>query len=185
MRAATRRSWTPTLRADVVVLGQVPRARVEVRPFAGGSTSWIIARREHGVVARIKTQPHDGDVGAYIEAVPDRRRRVDAEALRVLMEQATGETATMWGPSIVGFGTMPYTNTSGTNDWFVVGFSARKAALTIYGVHDGYAEPDPLLDELGLRSTGKGCLYIKRLADVDQQVLTQLITNAWNARPGA
>ena len=136
------------------------------------------------MVARIKTQPHDGDVDAYIEAVPDGRRRVDAEGLRVLMEQSTGATATMWGPSIVGFGTRPYTNTSGTNDWFVVGFSARKAALTIYGVHDRYGEPDPLFEELGPHSTGKGCLYIKRLADVDQQVLTELVTKAWNAQPG-
>jgi hypothetical protein len=136
-------------------------------------------------VARIKTQPHGGDVDAYIESVPEGHRRVDAEALRALMEQATGATATMWGPSIVGFGTMPYTNTSGTNDWFVVGFSARKAALTIYGVHDGYAESDPLLKELGPHSTGKGCLYIKRLAAVDRQVLTQLITKVWNAQAAA
>ena len=89
----------------------------------------------------------------------------------------------MWGPSMVGFGTRAYTNTSGANDWFVVGFSARKAALTIYGVHDGYADPDPLLDELGPHSTGKGCLYVKRLDDIDQQVLTQLITKAWSAPP--
>jgi len=136
-------------------------------------------------VASFKTRPHDGDVDAYLAAVPDERRRVDAQALRVLMEHATGAAPVMWGPSIVGFGSMPYTNTSGTNDWFVVGFSPRKAALTIYGVHDGYAEPEPLLQELGPHSTGKGCLYVKRLADIDQQVLTQLITKAWSARPGA
>jgi hypothetical protein len=134
-----------------------------------------------GVVASIKTQPHDGDVDAYLEAVADERRRVDARALRVLMEQITGATATMWGPSIVGFGSTPYTNTSGTNDWFVVGFSARKAALTIYGIHNGYADPDPLLDDLGPHSTGKSCLYVKRLADIDERVLIQLITKAWSA----
>jgi len=136
-------------------------------------------------VASFKTRPHDGDVDAYLAAVSDERRRGDAQALCVLMEHATGAPPVMWGPSIVGFGSMPYTNTSGTNDWFVVGFSPRKAALTIYGVHDGYAAPDPLLQELGPHSTGKGCLYVKRLADIDQQVLTQLITKAWSARSGA
>jgi hypothetical protein len=130
-------------------------------------------------MALIKTQPHNGDVDAYLEAVADERRRVDAQALRMLMEEVTGATATMWGPSIVGFGSMPYTNTSGTNDWFVVGFSARKAALTMYGIHNVYADPDPLLDELGPHSTGKSCLYVKRLDDIDERVLIQLITKAW------
>jgi hypothetical protein len=88
----------------------------------------------------------------------------------------------MWGSSIVGFDSMPSTDTAGTNDWFVVGFSARKAALTIYGIHDGDADPGTLLEELGPHSTGKGCVYVKRLADVDQAVLTQLITKAWSAR---
>ena len=134
------------------------------------------------MVASIKTRPHDGDVDSYLEAVPHSRRRADAQALRVLMEQVTGTAATMWGPSIVGFGSMPYTNTSGTNDWFVVGFSARTAALTIYGIYDGYADADPLLEELGPHSTGKGCLYVKRIADIDQQVLTQLIKKAWSAK---
>jgi hypothetical protein len=97
------------------------------------------------------------------------------------MERVTGATATMWGPSIVGFGAKPYTNTMGTNDWFVVGFSARKAALTIYGVHNGYAAADPLLEQLGPHSTGKSCLYVKRLADIDQHVLTQLIARAWSS----
>lgn len=91
----------------------------------------------------------------------------------------------MWGPSIVGFGSMAYTNTSGTNDWFVVGFSARTAALTIYGIHNGCADPDPLLGELGPHSTGKGCLYVKRLTDIDQGILTQLITRTWSAQQHA
>jgi hypothetical protein len=85
----------------------------------------------------------------------------------------------MWGQSMVGFGNRPYTNTTGTNDWFVVGFSPRKTALTLYGIHDGYGPADPLLDDLGPHTVGKGCLYIKRLADVDEQVLEQLIGNAW------
>ena len=100
--------------------------------------------------------------------------------MREIMERVTGARAEMWGASIVGFGHQEYTNTTGTNDWFVVGFSPRKAALTIYGVHDGYAaEPDPRLEELGPHTTGKGCLYIKRLDEVDQAVLESLIESAW------
>lgn len=131
-------------------------------------------------MATIKTRPNDGNVDAFLESVPDPRRRADAQALRALMERTTGATATMWGTSMVGFGTQPYTNSMGTNDWFVVGFSPRRAATTIYGVHDGYGPPDPLLDRLGPHTTGKGCLYIKRLSEVDQDVLTGLIRTAWD-----
>jgi hypothetical protein len=87
----------------------------------------------------------------------------------------------MWGPSIVGFGSQPYTNTSGTNDWFVVGFSPRKNAITLYGIYDGYGPADPLLDERGPHTTGKGCLYIKRLSDVNERVLERMVRQAWNA----
>lgn len=135
-------------------------------------------------MATIKTQANDGDVDAFLDTVPD-NRRADARVLRTLMEDVTGAPATMWGTSIVGFGSAPYTNSSGTNDWFVVGFSPRKAALTIYGVHDEYAGADADLSELGPHSTGKGCLYIKRLGDVDEHVLARLIRTAWERpRPG-
>jgi len=102
--------------------------------------------------------------------------------MRSLFERVTGEPAVMWGPSIVGFGSHPYTNTSGTNDWFVVGFSPRKTALTIYGIFDGYAPaPDPLIDALGPVTTGKSCVYIKRLDQVDHVVLEQLVRKAWSS----
>ena len=102
------------------------------------------------------------------------------------MHKVTGEPAKMWGPSMVGFGTQRYTNTTGTNDWFVVGFSPRKQAMTVYGVYDGYGPVDPLFDALGPHTTGKGCLYVKRLGDIDESVLQQLIRNAWErARPSA
>lgn len=132
-------------------------------------------------MGKIQTRPTDEDVTTFLESVPDERRRADAFAMRALLERVTGDRATMWGPSIVGFGTVSYTNTTGTNEWFVVGFSPRKQALTIYGIHDGYAAPDPLLDDLGPHSTGKGCLYVKRLDQVDQQVLEQLVRNAWRS----
>ncbi len=129
-------------------------------------------------MATIKTQPTGADVDAFLDSIDDERRRADGHALRTMMEEISGAPAAMWGPSIIGFGTQPYTNTTGTNDWFVVGFSPRKRAITVYGVHDGYGPPDPLLDELGPHSTGKGCLYVKRLSDIDQRVLRRLISNA-------
>jgi hypothetical protein len=130
-------------------------------------------------VARIKTRPTGDDVTAFLDSVPSERRRAEGHAMRSLLEGITGEPAVMWGPSIVGFGCRPYTNTTGTNEWFVVGFSPRKSALTLYGVHDGYAAPDPLLDALGPHTTGKGCLYLKRLDEVDEQVLARLVRKAW------
>ena len=112
--------------------------------------------------------------------MPDERRRSDGHALRALIQRVTGAPAVMWGPSIVGFGSQPFTNTAGTNDWFVVGFSPRKNASTIYGVYDGYGPADPLLDELGPHTTGKGCLYIKRLSDVNEDVLERMVRQAWS-----
>ena len=100
-----------------------------------------------------------------------------------MFERVTGEQAAMWGPSMVGFGSQPYTNTLGTNDWFIVGFSPRKASLTIYGIHNGYEAPDPLLDELGPHTTGKSCVYVKRLDRIDQTVLETLVLAVLAAGP--
>ena len=136
-------------------------------------------------MATIKTHQTGEDVTAFLDAVPAGRRRAEGHALRSLFERVTGERAAMWGPSIVGFGSEPYTNTMGTHDWFVVGFSPRKAALTIYGIHDGYAAPDPLLAKLGPHTTGKSCVYVKRLDQIDQGVLEALIRTAWEPAPGA
>jgi hypothetical protein len=130
-------------------------------------------------MATLKTRASAADVSAFLDAVPDARRREDAKALRALMERVTGAPATMWGPSMVGFGTQRYTNSTGTHDWFVVGFSPRKTALTIYGIHDGDGDADPLFDELGLHTTGKACVYVKRLGDVDTRVLERLVGAAW------
>lgn len=131
-------------------------------------------------VATPKTRATSADVTAFLDAVPDARRRADGHALRALFERVTGAPATMWGSTMVGFGSLPYTNTTGTHEWFVVGFSPRKPALTIYGVHDGYGPADPLLAELGPHTTGKSCLYVKRLGDVDDAVLERLVRAAWD-----
>lgn len=135
-------------------------------------------------MAEIQTRRTGEDVTAFLDAVIDEQRRTEGHAMRLLLERVPGEPAAMWGPSIVGSGEMTYTNTTGTHEWFVVGFSPRKNALTLYGIHNGYAAPDPLLEALGPHSTGKGCLYLERLDQVDQGGLEQLVATAWR-RPRA
>ena len=130
-------------------------------------------------MAEIKTRPTGEAVTAFIESIPDERRRAESAAMRDLMERVSGAPAEMWGPSIVGFGRREYTNTSGTSDMLVVGFAPRKAALTLYGVYDDYGPAEPLFAELGPHTTGKGCLYLKRLDVVDADVLESLIRRAW------
>lgn len=130
-------------------------------------------------MAKISTREHDGDVDALLQSVPDERRRGDALAALALFERVTGVKAKMWGASMVGFGSQPYTNTTGTNDWPVVAFSPRKAALTIYGIYDGYGPEEPLFADLGPHTTGEGCVYIKRLDDIDTSVLDELVAGAW------
>jgi hypothetical protein len=95
-----------------------------------------------------------------------------------MMQSVTGEKPKMWGPSIIGFGSYHYTYESGREgDMPVVGFSPRKAATVVYGAI-GFGEADGLLATLGKHTTGKGCLYIKKLADVDAKVLETLVTKA-------
>lgn len=95
------------------------------------------------------------------------------------MREVTGAEPVMWGTSMVGFGRQPYTTADGKQrEWFAVGLAARKAALTLYGLTSNGSNED-LLERLGAHTTGKGCLYVKRLDDVDQRVLRELITRAW------
>lgn len=122
-----------------------------------------------------KTSPSDASVEAFLDAVPDPARREDARAVAAMMAKATGEPGVMWGPSIVGFGKVHMKYESGRElDWFLVGLSPRKAHLVVY-VMPGFAEYDALRDKLGGHSTGKSCLYIKRLSGVDPKVLERLI----------
>jgi hypothetical protein len=122
-----------------------------------------------------KTKKNDGDVRAFLNAVPDERKRQDALELLALMEEVTGEEATMWGDSIVGFGSYHYVYARGREgDWPLTGFSPRKQALTVY-ITSGFDEYEDLLGRLGKYTTGKACLYIKRLSDVDQDALKLLV----------
>lgn len=125
-------------------------------------------------MAELKTQKNDASVTDFLNGV-DEKRREDCFALVELMEEVTGAAAQMWGTSIVGFGSYHYKYASGKEgDWMLVGFSPRKQNLTLY-IMSGFEEYDGLLAKLGKHSTGKSCLYIKRLADVDMDVLRQLV----------
>ena len=120
--------------------------------------------------------PTPADVDAFIDAVPNQHRRSDVRELCELMRSVTDEPPVMWGPSIVGFGSYHYRYESGrTGDAPLAGFSPRKANLVVYlvgGFEDRYPR---LLDKLGPHKTGKACLYLKRLGDVDLDVLRQLV----------
>ena len=125
-----------------------------------------------------KTRPTKSSVGAYVAALTDPTRRSDAKVLVQLMQRASGEKPKMWGPSIVGFGSYHYKYESGREgDMPLIGFSPRKAASVLYGML-GSSGAEGLLGELGKHTTGKGCLYIKKLADVNTAVLERLIKHA-------
>lgn len=129
--------------------------------------------------AEIKTRPTGVAVDDFLEAVADPQRRADGKALREMFERLTGEPATMWGPSIVGFGTCHYKYDSGREgDMPRIGFSPRKASLVLYVVF-GFPPFDEIMARLGKHTTSKSCLYIKKLADVDMTVLEELIQASW------
>ena len=128
-----------------------------------------------------KTKPTTLSVAEFVDGIPDQTRRADAKALVKLMQGASGEKPKMWGPSIIGFGSYHYKYESGREgDMPLVAFSPRKAATVLYV--GGLSESAGLLAKLGKHTTGKGCLYIKKLADVDPQVLQTLIVQSVAAR---
>lgn len=129
-------------------------------------------------MAEIKTQPTKVSVTDFINSIDDREKRSDARKVAAMMRRATGKRARMWGTSIVGFGTYHYKYASGREgDFFLTGFSPRKQALTVY-IMAGFSRFDRLMKKLGKHKKGKSCLYVKRLADVDQGVLEQLINES-------
>ena len=131
-------------------------------------------------MAELKTKLNDGDVNAFLEALQDEKRKADSFKTLKLMTEVSGENAKMWGDSLIGFGSYPYVYSSGrTIEWPLVGFSPRKQALTLY-IMTGFKHYDDLLGKLGKYKTGKACLYIKKLEDVDEDVLKELISSSIN-----
>ena len=129
-------------------------------------------------MADLKTKPNEASVEAFLNGVEDERKREDSVAILELMLEVTGAEAQMWGSSIIGFGSYHYTYASGREgDWFQVGFAPRKQNLTLY-IMSGFDAYDDLLGKLGKHKTGKSCLYIKRLADVDLDTLRELVVQS-------
>jgi hypothetical protein len=126
-------------------------------------------------MAELKTQPTDRDVIAFLNGIPDEMKRRDSFTIMELMQQVTQSKPVMWGDAIIGFGSYHYCYESGREgDWFLTGFSPRKQNLTLY-IMSGFDQYDPLLARLGKHSTGKSCLYIKRLEDINLPALEELV----------
>jgi hypothetical protein len=127
-------------------------------------------------MAEPKTRPTKESVDKFIAKVAGEERREDCASLVKIMKQATKAEAVMWGPSIVGFGTYQYVGSNGRPmDWPLIAFSPRKSDLTLY-VSAGREQYAKLLAKLGKHKTRGGCLYLKRLSDVDLAVLKELVT---------
>jgi len=134
-------------------------------------------------MAENKTKTTTVDPHAFLAAVENPQRRADGQALATIMTRISGEPPVMWGPSIVGFGLHRYKYDSGREGEICsIGFSPRKAALVLYLSCD-LDSSQALLDRLGKHERGRGCLYVKKLADVDAEILEEMIAAAWAARP--
>ena len=126
-------------------------------------------------MAELKTKPTNASVEKFFQQIPDETRREDCRQVARIMEEITGKKPVMWGPSIVGFGAYHYKYASGhEGDWPIAAFSPRKQDLTLY-IMPGFAEYSDLMEKLGKHSTGKSCLYIKRLSDIHVPTLKKLI----------
>jgi len=129
-------------------------------------------------MAELKTKENDQSVEAFLAGIEDAQKQQDCRTLVAIMQEATGAAPRMWGDNIVGFGHYHYKYASGREgDWFLTGFSPRKQNLTLY-IIAGFDHYEALLSRLGKHSTGKSCLYVKRLADVDMPILTELVVES-------
>lgn len=132
-------------------------------------------------MAELKTKVNDASVSTFLNNIEDEEKRADSFEILKIMKQVTRKEPKMWGASIIGFGDIHYKYESGREgDWFITGFSPRKQNLTLYvmGSYNPHAE---LLKKLGKHKTGVGCLYIKKLKDVDAKVLKELIEKSVKA----
>jgi hypothetical protein len=128
----------------------------------------------------IKTQPTKLSVTEFINSVDDEQKRKDAKTLLKLMKDTTGEKPMMWGTSIIGFGSYHYKSDRSRQegDWPLTGFSPRKQNMTVY-IMPGFEQYDALMKKLGKYKTGKSCLYFKKLDDIDEGVLRELVSESY------
>ncbi len=132
-------------------------------------------------MGEIKTKANDGDVMAYLNAIQPDKKRQDSLKILEMMQEVSGQEPVMWGASIIGFGDDSYTTADGSHHgWFRIGFAPRKQSLTLY-IMDGFDSYEALLEKLGKHKTGKSCLYINKLADIDETVLVKLMTESYRA----
>lgn len=133
-------------------------------------------------MAEIKTTRNDASVEEFLDGVDNEKRRNDARVAIEMMKEVVGAEPAMWGTSIVGFEPYRYRPASGgaEHEWFTIGLSPRKQSLTLY-IMDGFSEYDSLLGRLGPHSTGKSCLYIKDIDQVDKGVLRRLMKTSVEA----
>ena len=129
--------------------------------------------------AQNKTVATESSVSAFLDSIEDKEKRNAAKKILNLMEKISGDRAKMWGPSIIGFGTYHYKYESGREgDFFKIGFSPRKQNLTLY-IMPGFDRYEELMQKLGKYKTGKSCLYVKKLEDIDWSVLEELTSRAY------
>ena len=132
-------------------------------------------------MAELKTKPNKQSVAQFIKQIDDEQKREDSKTIIKIMEELTKAKPVMWGPSIIGFGTLHYKYESGREgDWFLTGFSPRKQNLTLY-IMSGFDPHPDVMDQLGKYKTGKSCLYIKKLEDIDLKILKKLIRESIKA----
>lgn len=130
--------------------------------------------------AKNKTVENEGSVDDFLNSVKDETKRADCLRIKSIMEEISGETAKMWGTSIVGFGNYHYKYESGREgDFMKVGFSPRAQNVTLY-IMPGFGRYEDLMIRLGKHKIGKSCLYVKKLADVDEDILKELITESYS-----
>ena len=133
-------------------------------------------------MSELKTKPTLMEPKAFIDGLSDEKKRNDADALLTIMSDITQQQPTMWGDSLIGFGQYKYQYASGRKgEWFRVGFSPRKQNITLY-IMNGFSQYQHLLERLGKHKTGKSCLYINKLSDIDVDVLKQMIALSFQAR---
>ena len=129
-------------------------------------------------MSNLKTRPTDQEVSQFIDAVEPDQKRKDCWTIVEMMREITGSEPVMWGSSIIGFGAYTYVNSSKKPaDWPITGFSPRKTNLSLY-VMPGFSNYQSLMARLGKHSTGKSCLYVKKLADIDLDVLKEVIARS-------
>lgn len=129
-------------------------------------------------MATLKTQPNSSSVEKFLNSIEDQQKKEDSFTLLKLFEEWTHQSPKMWGDSIIGYGSYHYHYDSGREgDWFLTGFSPRKQNLSLY-IMSGFERYDDLMGQLGKYKTGKSCLYVRRLADIDLDILQELISQS-------